>query len=76
MQRGDPPDVYYAVGWMKRYAEILCRTYATKIKNPMPCLVVRPSNVYGPGDKFDLEKSHVTAAQIRKVFDRHDPIVV
>lgn len=76
MQVGNPPDVYFAVGWMKRYAEILCRTYATKIKNPMPCLVIRPSNVYGPGDKFDLEKSHVTAAQIRKVVDRHDPIVV
>lgn len=76
MRKGDPPDVYYAVGWMKRYAEILCRTYATKIKNPMPCLVIRPSNVYGPGDKFDLEKSHVTAANIRKVVDRHDPIVV
>ena len=28
---GDPHDVYFAAGWMKRYAEILCRTYAEKI---------------------------------------------
>ena len=76
MFKGDPPEVYFPVGWMKRYTEILCRTYAEKIKKPMATVVVRPSNVYGPGDKFDLGKSHVTAAQIRKVIERHRPIEV
>lgn len=76
MFQGDPPDVYYAVGWMKRYSEILCHTYARKIKRPMPTIVVRPSNAYGPFDKFDFGRSHVTAATIRKVADRHDPIEV
>ena len=33
-----------------------------KIPNPMPTVVVRPSNVYGPYDKFDFAVSHVTAA--------------
>ena len=28
-----------------------------------------PTNVYGPGDNFDLEKSHVLAALIRKVHE-------
>src|SRR5690349_13087443 len=42
---GDPADVYFAAGWMKRYAEVLCRTYAEKIASPMPAVVVRPSNV-------------------------------
>jgi GDP-L-fucose synthase len=73
---GDPPAVYYAVGWMKRYTEILCQTYATKIKNPMPIVVIRPSNLFGPFDKFDFGRSHVTAASLRKVVERHHPIEV
>src|SRR5882757_509761 len=73
---GDPHDVYFAAGWMKRYAEVLCRTYAEKIPQPMPTVVVRPSNVYGPHDKFDFAVSHVTAALIRRVVERHSPIEV
>lgn len=76
MFRGDPPDVYFPVGWMKRYTEVLCRTYAEKIRRPMPTVVIRPSNVYGPGDKFDFARSHVTAAQIRRVIERQRPIQV
>ena len=73
---GDPHDVYFAAGWMKRYAEVLCRTYAEKIPNPMPTVVVRPSNVYGPYDKYDFAVSHVTAALIRRVVERHSPLEV
>ena len=73
---GDPHDVYFAAGWMKRYAEVLCRTYAEKIARPMPTLVVRPSNVYGPYDKFDFAVSHVTAALIRRVVERQRPLEV
>ena len=73
---GDPHDVYFAAGWMKRYAEVLCRTYAEKIANPMPTVVVRPSNVYGPYDKFDFAVSHVTAALMRRVVERQAPLEV
>jgi GDP-L-fucose synthase len=73
---GDPHEVYFAAGWMKRYAEILCRTYAEKIAQPMPTVVVRPSNVYGPYDKFDFNVSHVTAALIRRVIERQNPLEV
>jgi GDP-L-fucose synthase len=72
----DPYEVYYSVGWMKRYAEILCKIYAEKIKSPMPVLVVRPSNIYGPYDKFDPSTSHVTTALIRRVVERQNPIEV
>lgn len=72
----DPYDAYYSVAWMKRYAEILCRTYATKIASPMPTVVVRPSNVYGPHDKFDYATSHVTAALMRRVMERLSPLEV
>lgn len=76
MFNGDPAPVYYAAGWMKRYAEILCRTYAEKISSPMPTVVVRPSNIYGPYDKFDFAVSHVTAALLRRVVERHSPLEV
>jgi len=73
---GEPDEVYYASGWMKRYAEILCQTYARKIKNPMPTVVIRPSNMYGPYDKYDFAVSHVTAALIRRVIERQNPFEV
>ena len=76
MMKSDPEDVYFAAGWMKRYSEILCYTYSKKIEKPMATVVVRPTNIYGPGDKIDWNKSHVTAATIRKVLERHQPIEV
>jgi GDP-L-fucose synthase len=73
---GNPPSVYFSVGWMKRYAEILCQIYAQRVRDPMSCLVIRPSNIYGPYDKFSPEHSHVTAALIRKVTERQSPLEV
>ena len=76
MFEGDPFEAYYSVGWMKRMAEVLCKIYSQKIKDPMPVAVVRPSNAYGPGDKFDFKTSHVTAALIRRVAERQKPFEV
>ncbi len=76
MFEGDPYEAYYSVGWMKRYSEILCKIYAQKIKPPIPVAVVRPSNIYGPLDKYSFETSHVTAALIRKVAERQRPLEV
>jgi len=76
MFSGDPYDTYFGVGWMKRYTEILCRLYSEKLKNPMTTVVLRPSNVYGPYDDFDFATSHMMAATIRKVIERHNPIRV
>lgn len=73
---GNPYEAYYAVGWMKRYAEILCRVYAQKIKTQMPTVVIRPSNVFGPYDDFDFRTSHMMAALIRRVVERHQPLEV
>lgn len=73
---GDPYETYFGVAWMKRYTEILCRLYSEKLKNPMPTVVLRPSNIYGPYDDFEFETSHVMAALIRRVVERHDPFEV
>jgi GDP-L-fucose synthase len=42
----------------------------------MKCTVIRPANLYGPHDKYDFNKCHVTPATIRKIADKMDPIPV
>jgi GDP-L-fucose synthase len=76
MFTGEPYSKYYPAAAMKRFAETLCEMYARRIRPSMSTVVVRPSNVYGPHDKFDPERSHVTAALVRKVADRSEPIEV
>ena len=67
---------YFIVAWMKRFSEIMCEMYSTKIKKPMQTVVVRPANIYGPLDDFEWDTSHVLPALIRRVVERHDPIEV
>jgi GDP-L-fucose synthase len=69
-------DKYFIVAWMKRFTEIVCEMYATKIGKPMKVVVVRPANIYGEHDDFEWETSHVIPALIRKVAERHDPLEV
>ena len=65
---------YFGVGWTKVYIEKLCEFYsrigATKYT------VIRHSNIYGPYDKFDLEKSHVFGATMTKVMTARDGKIV
>lgn len=76
MMSGEPYYKYFPVAWMKRFSEILCEMYSTKIKNPMKTVIVRPANIYGPYDDFEWETSHVVPALIRKVVERKNPIEV
>lgn len=73
---GDPYPKSFFAGWMKRFMEVLCRMYGEKIANPMTTIVLRPTNVYGPQDKFDPAISHVIPALIKKVVERQNPIEV
>ena len=57
MLKGEPFDVYYSAGWTKRYSEILCNIFSNKTSKNFSCLIIRPSNIYGPFDKFDRAKS-------------------
>ena len=50
---------------MKVFVEKMCEFYAKLGRNKYT--LIRHSNTYGPGDKFDLAKSHVLAASINKV---------
>jgi GDP-L-fucose synthase len=72
----EPYPVYFPVGWMKRYAEIQCELYAKYLPVKMKCTIIRPANLFGPHDKYDFNKCHVTPATIRKVADKMNPIPV
>jgi len=67
---------YFIVGWMKRFSEIMCEMYAKKINKPMSTLIVRPGNLYGPGDKYKKNESKVIAALIRRSFEKENPFEV
>lgn len=55
---------YYGAGHTKVYLEKMCKFYAKLGRTKHT--VLRQSNIYGPHDKYDLEKSHVTGATITK----------
>jgi len=65
---------YFGVGWTKVYIEKMCEFYS-RIGNTKHT-VIRHSNIYGPYDKFDLEKSHVFGATVTKVMTSNDGKVV
>ena len=56
---------YFGVGWTKVYIEKMCEFYA-RLGNTK-FTAIRHSNIYGPYDKFDLERSHVFGATVTKV---------
>ena len=72
--RVGPPKVYVGAGRMKVYLEQMCEFFSQLGKTKFTAF--RHSNVYGPHDKFDLEKSHVFGATITKVMTASDKVVV
>lgn len=58
-------DKYFGVGWTKVYNEKMAEFYSRLGKTRFT--VIRHSNIYGPFDKYDLERSHVCGASVTKV---------
>jgi GDP-L-fucose synthase len=56
---------YFGVGWTKVYVEKMCEFFSRQ--GDAKFTVIRHSNIYGPHDKFDLERSHVFGATMTKV---------
>jgi GDP-L-fucose synthase len=65
---------YFGAGYTKLYLEKMCEFYAGL--GSCKFTAIRHSNIYGPFDKFDLEKSHVFGASITKVVEADREIVV
>ena len=62
-------------GWAKRMAE--AQIYAYKIEYGLDNFsIVRPSNVYGPGDNFKPENSLVIPSLMYRIYHKENPLVV
>ncbi len=67
-------DRYFGVGHTKLYLEKMCEFFSRIGETKFTA--IRHSNIYGPHDKFDLERSHVFGATITKVLRAEDKISV
>jgi nucleoside-diphosphate-sugar epimerase len=65
---------YFGAGWTKVYLEKIAQFYSRLGKTSYT--VIRHSNVYGPHDKFDLQRSHVFGATITKVLTAEDKVTI
>tara|TARA_R110002020_G_scaffold46539_24_gene132437 strand:- start:10833 stop:11795 length:963 start_codon:yes stop_codon:yes gene_type:complete len=61
---------YFGVGNMKVFNEKMCDFYSRIGQTKFTAF--RHSNVYGPYDKFDLDKCHVVPAFVNKVINAED----
>lgn len=70
---GPPMDMF--PGWAKRMAELQVQAYKTQygLDN---FAIVRPCNVYGPGDNFDPNNAMVIPSLMSRIFHKEDPVVV
>jgi nucleoside-diphosphate-sugar epimerase len=65
---------YFGVANTKVYNEKMCEFYSGLGKTKFTA--IRHSNIYGPFDKFDLERSHVFGATVTKVMTAKDKVIV
>lgn len=65
---------YFGVGNTKLYIEKMAEFFASI--SDTKYTVIRHSNIYGPYDKFDFERSHVFGATVSKVMTADEKIVV
>ena len=71
-REGEPMDKY--PGWAKRMAELQIKAY--KEQYDLNWSVVRPCNVYGPGDNFDPNNAMVIPTLMMRIARGESPIKV
>ena len=70
---GPPMDMF--PGWAKRMAELQAKAY--KIQYGLDNFaIVRPCNVYGPGDNFDPANAMVIPSLMYRIHKKEDPVVI
>ncbi|MBN1188427.1 MAG: NAD-dependent epimerase/dehydratase family protein, partial [Dehalococcoidales bacterium] len=70
---GPPMDMF--PGWAKRMAELQVQAY--KIQYGLENIaIVRPCNVYGPGDNFDPDNAMVIPSLMYRIFKKENPVLV
>ena len=68
-----PMDMY--PGWAKRMAEFQIQAYKIQY-NLDNFSIVRPCNVYGPGDSFDPNSAMVIPALMYRIYHKEDPVLI
>jgi len=70
---GPPMDMF--PGWAKRMAEMQVQAY--KIQYGLDNFaIVRPCNVYGPGDNFDPDNAMVIPSLMYRIYHKENPLMV
>lgn len=69
--KGPLHPAYFNPGTAHRFINDLARMFPS-----LEILFFRPSNVYGPGNDFSVEHSHVIEATVRKVAERQNPLTI
>lgn len=70
---GPPMDMF--PGWAKRMAELQIQAYNIQY-GLTNFSIVRPCNVYGPGDNFDPNNAMVIPSLISRIYNREDPVLI
>jgi len=70
---GPPMDIF--PGWAKKMAEKQIEAYGIQygLKN---FAIVRPTNIYGPGDNFDHENAMVIPTLMQRIYKKENPVVI
>lgn len=70
---GPPMDMF--PGWAKRMAEMQIQAYMIQygLDN---FSIVRPCNVYGPGDNFDPDNAMVIPSLMYRIYRKEDPVLI
>jgi GDP-L-fucose synthase len=71
----DQPPMDMFPGWAKRMAELQIKAYQIQY-NLENFAVVRPCNVYGPGDNFDPQNAMVIPTLMHRIYKKEDPVVI
>jgi GDP-L-fucose synthase len=71
-REGTPQDMF--PGWAKRMAELQIQSY--KQQYGLDWSVVRPCNVYGPGDNFDPDNAMVIPSLMMRIANGEKPLKV
>jgi len=70
---GPPMDMF--PGWAKRMAELQIQAYRIQYKLDN-FSIVRPCNVYGPGDNFDPNSAMVIPSLMYRIYQKEDPVLI
>ncbi len=72
-ENGNPMDMF--PGWAKRMAEMQIEAYSIE-HNLKNYSIVRPCNVYGPGDNFDPDNAMVIPTLMHRILNGENPVKV